>query len=131
MENLALGPDKTFHLALYNTVGNRRKMHCLVIYLAVDRDWGSLQLSRNGHKYWPLVMAPMTVEAEAYCQSSHRATSLQFTGVPPADAEGLKNDLRTLGYDEATVERFSLAAKSYWPTGQQPAPKQRGERKKR
>jgi len=111
--------DRKFHIALYNTVGKRQAMHCLVIYIAVDQDWGSLQLRRNGNRYAPLAMAPMTDQAEAYSQRSWRACSLQFTGVPPADAAGLAEDLRTLGYCDEVVERFVRAAQPHWPTTRQ------------
>jgi len=107
---------KDFHIAMYSTIGLRRKFHVLVIYIAVDRDWGSLQLRRNGHRYLPLVMAPMTEQADAYRGRSWRAASLQFNGTPPADAAGLAEDLRTLGYDDTTVDRFVSAAKPFWPT---------------
>jgi sirohydrochlorin ferrochelatase len=106
-----------FHIALHQTVGKRRTKHRVVIYLAVDRDWGSLQLSRNGHKYGPLATAPMTEGAETYCRRSWRATSLQYTGVAPADAAGMADDLRTLGYDDAVIDTFLTAAAPYWADG--------------
>jgi len=108
--------EKAYHVALYRTIGNRQKNHCCVLYVAVDRDWGSLQLARNGHRYRPLAMAEMTPEATAYRDASHRACSLQYTGIQPADADGLAADLRTLGYDDLTVTRFLDAATRCWPT---------------
>ena len=107
---------KIFHVALYRTSGKRAAKHCCVLYLAADRDWGSLQFTRNGNRYGPLVSAPMTPEAGAYRDARHRASSLQYTGQAPADADGLAADLRTLGYDEPTVSRFLAAASPCWPT---------------
>jgi hypothetical protein len=108
--------DKVRHIALYRTSGRRQEKHCCVLYLAVDRDWGSLQLHRNGHRYGLLAAAPMTPEALAYCDARHRASSLQYTGQAPADSDGLAADLAALGYDDETVRRFVFAALPCWPT---------------
>jgi hypothetical protein len=102
-------------IALYKTTGNRLKDHCLVLYLAVDRDWGSRQLERNGSRWPALARTQMTPQAMEYRNMRHRASSLRYNGARPADAAGLGEDLRDLGFDEATVTRFLDAAKPYWP----------------
>lgn len=103
------------NIALYRTSGNREAKHCCVLYLAANKDWGSIQLTRNGSQWPALAVAPMTPEAEAYRSERHRASSLQYNGKEPADAEGLAADLRSFGYDEATVQKFVDAAKPCWP----------------
>jgi hypothetical protein len=102
-------------MALYATTGKRIERHCLVLYLASDRDWAAIQRERNGNRGRPLATAPMTTEAMKYRAGSWRATSLRYDGKAPADAAGFADDLRNLGYDEPTVSRFAEAAKPCWP----------------
>lgn len=102
-------------LALYATTGKRIERHCLVLYLASDRDWGAIQRDRNGNRGRPLAIAPMTTEAMKYRAGSWRATSLRYSGVAPEDAAGFADDLRSLGYDKPTVARFVEAAAPCWP----------------
>jgi hypothetical protein len=102
------------HVALFETRGPRREKHKVVLYIAVDVDWTSRQLDRNGNKGRALAVAPMTAEAWQYRNESTRARSLQYSGAGPADADGLRDDLRDLGYDEETVERFARAAEPCW-----------------
>jgi hypothetical protein len=102
------------HIALFETRGPRREKHKVVLYIAVDVDWTSRNLDRNGNKERALAMAPMTEEAWRYRDGGTRACSLQYNGVAPADAEGLGNDLRDFGYDEETVARFLKAAEPCW-----------------
>lgn len=93
-------------IALYETKGMRTKYHKYVLYIAWNIDWSSRQLERNGHKTKPMAIAPMTQEAWDYRNERKRMSSLQYNGIAPADRNGLAEDLRTLGYDEKTVERL-------------------------
>ena len=107
---------KTGKIALYATTGKRRDRHRLVLYIAVDKDWTSRNLERNGNRGRPLATAEMTEQAWLFRDESTRARSLQYSGNGRATADGMNDDLRELGYDEETVERFAAAAAPYWPT---------------
>ena len=91
-----------------------------MLYIAVDKDWTSRNLERNGNTGYALAMAPMTPEAWQYRNESTRARSLQYSGSGRATAAGMREDLSVLGYDDETVERFATAAAPYWSnTGRQ------------
>lgn len=109
------GAPGSARLALYATTGTRSAKHCLVLYLASDRDWGAIQRERNGNRGGPIATAPMPPEAMKYRAGSWRATSLRYDGQAPSDAAGFADDLRNLGCDVPTVARFVEAAKPCWP----------------
>ena len=103
-------------LRLYPTRGPRRARHVLVLYFRSETDWPSRSMERGGNLAGScLCSAPMTHGAETYCASRHRATSLQYSGKPPADAAGMEEDLLALGYDQPTIARFLTAAAPHWP----------------
>lgn len=113
-------------IALYATTGKRQEKHLLVLYIAVDKDWTSRNLERNGNTGYALAMAPMTPEAWKYRNESTRARSLQYSGSGRATADGMREDLRSLGFDDETVERFAIAAAPYWSnTGRHLRPEQK------
>lgn len=101
--------------SLYKTTGPRTKDHVLVLYLAADKDWTARHFERNGN-HWPaLANVPMTPAAWDYRNSSARATSLRYSGKAPQDESGFVEDMRSLGFDEQTVEMLATAARPYWP----------------
>lgn len=104
-----------FKIALFATKGSgkRARQHRVVIYIAIDKDWSSIQLQRNGNTGRPLAVAPSTPECAAYRSASKRARSLQYSGVGRANLRGLAEDLETLGFSQAVVSQFSDAAKPY------------------
>jgi len=63
----------------------------------------------------PLAIAEHTAECDNFRSASHRARSLQYSGVKPADEAGFIEDLAMLGFDGATIDRFVAAAKPCWP----------------
>ena len=106
-------------IALYCTTGSRAEKHRIVLYIAANKDWSAIQRERNGNKGTPVCTAKMTPEAWEYRNKSKRASSLRYSGVAPADANGLAEDLRTLGYDDNTIVRFVDAARPFWKSAQQ------------
>lgn len=112
-----MSEDNCWNIGLWATnPGSRRaKSHCLVLYLAYDRDWGSIQLERNGHTGQPIATAPATPAAIEIRNTVFRAKSFQYSGRGKQDAAGFEADLRTLGMDEKTVRRFLDAALPHWP----------------
>lgn len=102
-----------FLIALYATAGPRLKRHRVVLYIAFDKDWTAKSIERNGHHGQPLAIANSTQACEQFRDNAHRARSLQYSGKKPQDVAGLREDLETLGYDAATVERFATAAAPY------------------
>lgn len=107
--------ERTFHIALYRTDGNRRNRHRVVLYLGVDCDWSDIQRSRNGNQSWGiLATAPETTEVVEYRAAEHRAASLQYSGVSPANLSGLEKDLVVFGYDNHIVNKFVDAARKFF-----------------
>jgi hypothetical protein len=102
-------------IALYATKGNRTQKHCLVLYLNANRDWSSIQLSRNGHDSLPLATAPMTQGALDHCHARMRACSLQYSGRGVANESGMVVDLDAFGFSKDVIDQFVAAAKPYWP----------------
>lgn len=100
-------------MALYATHGPRREkgQHVVVLYLRVNKDWTSRNLSRNGNYGPALARCAMTAEAEVYCAGSNRASSLQYSGSGAATLQGLEDDLRSFGLEAETVARFVEAAR--------------------
>lgn len=116
---------KPWTIRLYKTTGKRRtgaaakrsfQQTAMVLYFDVEHDWSAAQMERNGNYSWnQLASAPATPEAREYKSRSARCVSLRYSGRGKQNEQGLADDLRALGYDEATVRRFLEAAKSHWP----------------
>lgn len=101
-------------VSLYKTVGRRTKDHRIVLYLASDLDWTARHFERNGNHWPPLATAPMTDECWKYRNERPRASSLRYSGKSPQDEKGFVEDLKSLGFDDKTVQLFVDAARNFW-----------------
>lgn len=112
-----LAADLRFRIGLWATSRKSARwphQHRVVVYLAYDRDWSDRQLTRNGHYGPPLVWTWATERAARFRAEGTRSRSLVYSGRRPADAAGLEEDLRVLGFADATVAAFLAAAAPHW-----------------
>jgi len=109
--------DLNWHCALYatNPKTSQINRHRVALYIAVDRDWPSHTMARNGHGGPPLAVAKATAECGELRAAAWRAKSWRYSGRGRETLAGLANDLRTLGFDEATVNTFVEAARPHLP----------------